>query len=181
MSDSESETVTCEFKFLVGRVKQRTYVGDPSDLYDWIEALQKKQLIFGLTDKQLVLLEGYRSGIQVQRWMAIFLLYTINIVNVVQCFWAQIFFLLYCMAAPVYLQNDDSDSCLIRCPDLKNTTWADRELLRVIPRYFHCGTFSGLKAESSPYLAEVSDPSSYMGTYKSFLTYGWLRPYLELL
>ena len=37
-------------------IKLKTFSGDPSILEDWMETLQKKWIIYGLTDEKLVLL-----------------------------------------------------------------------------------------------------------------------------
>lgn len=44
------------FRFLIGGMRLPTYKGNSTNLQEWLMNIQKKQVIYGLSDSKLVLL-----------------------------------------------------------------------------------------------------------------------------
>lgn len=44
------------FRSLLGEMKLPFYWGNPAEFHDWLVTVQKKQLLYGLTDQEMLLL-----------------------------------------------------------------------------------------------------------------------------
>ena len=54
---------------LLGGMKLPTYQGNPAEFHNWLVAVQKKQLMYGLTDREMVLLVYEAAAGPVSKFM----------------------------------------------------------------------------------------------------------------
>ena len=48
--------ITMRFRRLIGGMRLLSFKGNPTELQEWIQSIQKKQVIYGLSDQEMVLL-----------------------------------------------------------------------------------------------------------------------------
>ena len=56
MGEGGTPGVTMGFRSLIGHMRLPSFKGDPTELQEWILSIQKKQVIYGLSDQEMVLL-----------------------------------------------------------------------------------------------------------------------------
>ena len=52
----DQEEIAMGFRKLIGGMRLPSFKGDPTELQEWIQSIQKKQVIYGLSDQEMVLL-----------------------------------------------------------------------------------------------------------------------------
>ena len=50
------------FRRLIGGMRLPSFKGDPTELQEWIQSIQKKQVIYGLSDHQEMVLLVYEAA-----------------------------------------------------------------------------------------------------------------------
>ena len=57
------------FRKLIGGMRLPLVKGDPTELQEWIQSIQKKQVIYGLSDREIVLLAYEAATGQVSKYV----------------------------------------------------------------------------------------------------------------
>ena len=52
----DQREIAMGFQKLIGGMRLPSFKGDPTELQEWIQSIQKKQVIYGLSDQEMVLL-----------------------------------------------------------------------------------------------------------------------------